>query len=110
MASPTAETAGTVRQNWEQRFLDLVAQWKRNRGPHSSSAQLAEHPAYQQIIEMGPEVIPLLLRELQRDPDHWFRALHALTGTNPVPVASRGKVGEMAEAWIRWGREQGYHW
>jgi hypothetical protein len=94
----------------EQRFADLVAAWKRERGPHSSSARLAEHPAYQQIISMGPEVVPLLLRELEREADHWFRALFTLTGANPVPAESQGKVPEMAAAWLRWGREQGYHW
>jgi hypothetical protein len=106
LADPT-EAAEPTR---EQRFRALVALWKRERGPYSSSAQLAQHPAYQQIIGMGPEVIPLLLRELEQEPDHWFRALHALTGANPVPAASRGKVREMAEAWLKWGREQGYHW
>jgi hypothetical protein len=58
------EATGTAGPEWEQRFLDLVATWKRERGPHSSSARLAEHPAYQQIIDMGPEVIPLLLNLL----------------------------------------------
>jgi hypothetical protein len=101
---------GTAGPEWEQRFATLVARWKRERGPHSSSARLAEHPAYQQIIAMGPEVVPLLLRELERQPDHWFRALHVRTGADPVPVESRGKVVEMAAAWIRWGREQGYQW
>jgi hypothetical protein len=104
------ETTAAAGPQREARFLDLVATWKRERGPHSSSARLAEHPAYQEIIGLGPEVIPLLLRELERQPDHWFRALHALTGANPVPPESRGKVREMAEAWLRWGREQGYHW
>jgi hypothetical protein len=92
----------------ERRFLDLVAAWKRERGPHSSSARLAEHQAYQQIIGMGADVIPFLLRELEREPDHWFRALHALTGANPVPSEARGNVREMAAAWLRWGRQQGY--
>jgi hypothetical protein len=59
---------------------------------------------------MEPEVIPFLLRELEREPDHWFRALHALTGAHPVPAESRGKVHEMAVAWLRWAREQGYRW
>lgn len=104
------EATAAAGPEWEQRFLDLVATWKRERGPHSSSARLAEHPAYQQIIGMGLEVIPLLLRELEREPDHWFRALHLLTGANPVPAESRGKVREMAEAWLRWGREHGYQW
>ncbi len=94
----------------EQQFRTLVALWKRERGPHSSSAKLAEHPAYQQIIHMGPEVIPWLLRELEQEPDHWFRALHALTGMDPVPVESRGKIREMAEAWLQWGRATGYEW
>jgi hypothetical protein len=97
-------------QEWENHFHELVATWKRERGPHSSSARLAEHPAYQQIIRMGPAVVPLLLCELERQPDHWFRALAALTNADPVPAESRGKVREMAEAWLRWGREQGYQW
>lgn len=95
---------------WQWRFADLVAAWKRERGPYSSSAKLAEHLAYRQIIGLGPAVVPLLLRELEREPDHWFRALHALTGADPVPVASRGKVADMAAAWLRWGRKQGYRW
>jgi hypothetical protein len=106
----SADGHENANQEWEQRFLDLVVTWKRERGHHSSSAKLAEHPAYQQMIAMGPEVVPLLLRELAGDPDHWFRALHALTGTDPVPPESRGKLREMADAWLRWGRAQGYHW
>jgi hypothetical protein len=107
---PDNEPVSLAEPTLEQRFRELVALWKQERGPYSSSAQLAQHPAYQQIIGMGPEVIPLLLRELDREPDHWFRALHALTGANPAPATSRGKVREMAEAWLEWGREQGYHW
>ncbi len=101
----STEATTTTAPGWEERFHHLVATWKRERGPHSSSARLAEHPAYQQIIAMGPEVVPLLLRELEREPDHWFRALHALMGADPVPAESRGKVREMAAAWLRWGRE-----
>jgi hypothetical protein len=108
--SNRGEPTTTAESDRTQRFLDLVATWKRQRGPHSSSARLAQHPAYQEIIDMGPGVIPLLLRELEREPDHWFRALHALTGANPVPPESSGKVREMAAAWLRWGREQGYQW
>jgi hypothetical protein len=94
----------------ERRFLELATLWKQERGPWSSSARLAEHPAYRQIVALGPAVIPLLLRELERQPDHWFRALHALTAADPVPEASRGDLRAMADAWLRWGREQGYHW
>lgn len=104
------DTTATAPQDFEQRFHELAAAWKQERGPHSSSARLAEHPAYRQIIQMGPDVVPLLLRELEREPDHWFRALHALTGADPAHASSSGKLREMAEAWLRWGRAQGYRW
>jgi hypothetical protein len=67
-------------------------------------------PSYQRIIGLGPAVLPLLLRELEREPDHWFWALKAIAGEDPVPGASRGKVREMARAWVEWGRQQGYQW
>jgi len=93
-----------------ERFNALVDRWKRERGPHSSSARLTNHPAYQEIIGLGPAVVPLLLQELERAPDHWFRALHDLTGADPVPEAARGKVREMAAAWLRWGCDNGFRW
>jgi len=100
-----AETA-----TMEPIFLALVRSWKEERGPASSTTQLAMCPSYQRIIGLGPAVVPLLLRELERQPDHWFWALKAITGADPVPEASRGKVREMARWWLDWGRAQGYQW
>src|SRR5438067_616478 len=76
----------------EQRFHELAVLWKQERGPYSSSAKLCNHPAYQQIIEMGMVAVPLLLGELAREPDHWFRALHAISGTNPVLEGHQGNI------------------
>jgi len=63
---------------------------------------------YQQIIGMGAPVVPLILEELQREPDHWFWALEAITQENPVPKEALGKVLQMAQAWVEWGKNQGY--
>lgn len=68
------------------------------------------HPTYQRIIGMGPRVVPLLLAELERKSGHWFWALHAITGANPVPEDSEGNLRAMAEAWLEWGRQRGYRW
>ncbi len=68
---------------------------------------MAKHPAYRQIVEMGPAVVPLLLAELKRKPDFWFAALREITGENPAPPASAGKIKEMARAWVEWGRKRG---
>jgi hypothetical protein len=92
------------------RFEGLVREWKSFESPSSSVAKLAMHPAYQRIIGMGESAVPLLLAELEREPDHWFWALHSITGADPVPEQSRGNLNQMAEAWLEWGRQQGYSW
>lgn len=90
------------------RFLQLAARWKAERLPVSSPTQLTDHPAYADILRMGPTAIPWLLRELRREPDHWFVALKRLAGVDPVRPASRGNLAAMAADWLAWGRQQGY--
>lgn len=92
----------------EDRFQTLTLKWKDDCRFFSSPAQIAEHPAYQAIIEMGEAVIPLILRELDRSPDLWFVALRIITGANPVPPDHRGKIGLTARDWLSWGQSQGY--
>ncbi len=90
-----------------ERFHRLAAEWKEQSHFLSNSAQMAMLRPYQRIIGMGPIAIPLILEELRREPDHWFWALEAITEEDPVPPEARGQVRRMAEAWVRWGEEQG---
>ncbi len=90
------------------KFSALAHAWTSQRGPVSSISRLSMHPAYQQIIGMGEAVVPLILRESEQRPDHWFWALNAITGANPVPKASEGVLNEMAAAWLNWGTAHGY--
>ena len=57
---------------------------------------------------MGLPAIPMILEELQREPDQWSWALEAVTEANPVPPESAGVVQSMAQAWVDWGRVEGY--
>lgn len=98
------------RERPAQKFYALAATWRNETEPLSSITEMAMNSAYQQIIGMGPAVIPFILRELEIRPDHWFWALRALTGIDPVQPSERGQVKKMAEAWLRWGEEQGYKW
>ena len=82
--------------------------WKAESLHMSNAAQVAMLRSYQSIIGMGDPAIPLLLEELQREPDQWFWALEAITLENPVPPEARGKIDEMARAWLDWGRQKGY--
>ena len=88
-----------------EEFARLAGEWKAARRPSSSARRTAEHPAYQAIIRMGLPVVPLILHELQREPDHWFVALTEITGAAPVPRESRGNLTAMTEAWVSWWRE-----
>ena len=68
----------------------------------------AKHPAYQEILSIGEDAIPLILRDLKRSQARWFDALGLLAEEDPVPKESRGNLQEMISAWLRWGRERGY--
>jgi len=93
-----------------QKFQRLAALWRAETAYVSSTSDLVGHPAFLEIVGMGPAVVPLLLRELQNRTDHWHRALRRITGADPVAPADRGNIDRAAEAWLRWGKEQGYEW
>jgi len=96
------------RRTLDAKFRRLVRQWKRDTSHISSIRRRAMHLAYQSIIGMGPEAVPLILDELKQQPDDWFWALHVITGVDPVPEQDRGNIEMMAEAWLEWGRGQGF--
>ncbi len=94
----------------EMSFRCLASIWKGDTNHLSDLTQICNHWAYQQIVNMGNPVIPLLLRELETRPDYWFSALRKLTGENPVPPEARGKLKDMASAWLEWGRRNDISW
>ncbi len=74
----------------------------------SSTAMIAEHPAYREIIEMGRDAIPLILRDLAKSPLQWFWDLSSIAGETPVRPDDRGDVDAMTAAWLDWGRRNLY--
>jgi hypothetical protein len=94
-------------ESLRQAFETLAAKWRRETIMLSSSSEKVLHPAYQRIIGLGPAVIPLVLRELEQHGGHWFWALRALTGENPVKPEDVGQVRKMTEAWLEWGKQWG---
>ena len=89
----------------ESRFNALAQRWRSETGGISLTDRRVMHPAYQQIIGLGPQVIPIILRELQVRPDYWFWALRALTGENPVREEDAGRLPRMVTAWVNWGQD-----
>lgn len=90
-----------------RRFRELADEWRRATQWSSSASEIALHPAYQQVIGLGSAALPLILRDLQVEATHWFWALRAITGIDPVRPEDRGRIQEMREAWLNWGRASG---
>ncbi|NJK67279.1 MAG: hypothetical protein HC941_12695 [Microcoleus sp. SU_5_3] len=88
----------------EDTFLELAEKWRHDTEMLSSPTKKLKHPAYQKIISIGKPVLPLILRELERQPDHWFMALSAIAKQDPVSPEDNFK--QAVEAWLQWGREQ----
>lgn len=90
------------------RFYKLKAEWEFETAHLSSITEIAMHHAYQQIIGMGPIAIPLIFDELRKKLGHWFWALKAISGEDPVLPEHRGRIKLMTEDWLQWGEKQGY--
>jgi len=94
----------------EQRFRRLEATWTDETGYLSSYTEIVEHPAFREIIGLGLAVVPLMLRDLQERPRLWVWALPDITGADPVPAADAATIARMSEAWLCWGKANGYRW
>jgi hypothetical protein len=92
-----------------ERFQALASVWKAETKLFSNVTKRAMHPAYQQIIGMGPAVVPCILLDLaEHGPNDWFWALTAITGENPISKEIAGNMKSMMEAWLQWGTAAGY--
>jgi hypothetical protein len=94
----------------EARLDELEGHWRQETSFLSSITAKVDNQWYQEIIALGPPVVPFLLRKLRQRPDHWFEALRKLTLENPVRNRPeiRGDMKAMSECWVAWGKERGY--
>ncbi|MCP3882921.1 MAG: hypothetical protein GY701_31665 [Sulfitobacter sp.] len=88
-------------------FDELVEAWFEETMLSSSLREICSHWAYQRVIGMGSDVVPLILEDIGRGRRHWGWALTAITGENPAEDTDSPKAA--AEAWLRWGRQRGLY-
>lgn len=91
-----------------EEFVNLAAQWQAETAGASTTRRIVSHPAYLRMIGMGDHAVPWILDQLEGEEAHWFEALHAITGANPVPDEDRGVYAKMVQAWLTWGRDNGW--
>ncbi len=92
----------------ELKFNALANEWKSVVGSSSLAGRIVSHPAYLEIISHGEKMLPYVLRDLQKEPNHWFVALYIIAGRfSPVKPEDKGNIRKMTEAWLEWGRRNG---
>jgi hypothetical protein len=105
-ADPRAVAEPTVDDDALKRlFNELVARWKDETEAESSIRRASMHKDYLRIIGLGPPAVPLILHELEREPDYWFWALTSITGEDPARGES--SLASATARWLEWGRERG---
>jgi Uncharacterised protein family (UPF0175) len=87
-------------------FTALAELWRHDTKHLSQIAKKIAHPAYFRIMGMGEAVVPLLLEELRERPAYWFAALRATTNVDPSPAEAT--PSQAREAWLEWGKSQGF--
>ncbi len=86
-----------------EQFDLLVNQWVTDTSISSSAHDICMHPSYQQVIGLGPRVIPLIVEEMLAGGLHWSWALRAITGENPA--SNSGSPRAATKAWLQWARD-----
>ena len=87
-------------------FSALAEQWRSETRHLSLVSKKITHPSYLRIIGMGKPALPLLLEALRDKPSHWFAALRAVA--NVDPTEPEANPSEAREAWLSWGKSEGY--
>jgi hypothetical protein len=87
-------------------FREALRKWREGTQLSSLLEDKRAHPAYRRIVDMGEDVIPLILEEIKARPDLIFMALHDITGEDPITPEHRGRVREMIQDWLRWESER----
>lgn len=92
----------------EATFEKLLTTWREETKYLSSFHKMFDHPAYQEIIGLGMDAVPLILREMKKKPCWLGRALFAIVGEHPITEDMAGRLDRQTEAWLTWGRSRGY--
>lgn len=80
-------------------FNKLAREWRDN-----ANAKIYDH-SYLRIVGMGPQAIPLILREFKKNPHElWSYALYWIVGVS----FDRPTHEEVRMAWLDWGDRMGY--
>ena len=69
----------------KEKFEKLTYEWKIRYGMLSLGDEIFNNDYYNSIIDLGKEVLPLMIEEMRNNKNTWFDAFYKLIGIWPVP-------------------------
>ena len=102
--APDPPTANSINLNMETVFRDSYDKWY-NETKYLSSPKMFENKHYRDIISMGINVVPSIIKKIKEEPTHLFEALVEITKYDPVPESHWGNIEQMALDWIQWWKK-----
>jgi hypothetical protein len=91
----------------QEKFDLLADRWKKQIRGMSSMSRMMSDENYQKILTFGWNAVPFILRDLKKEVAPWFQALRAITDKRDIGREFKGQFRKIADAWIRWGEENG---
>src|SRR5437764_394319 len=91
----------------EASFKALADRWSAETQHLSNVTKIITHDAYLQIIGLGIQAVPYILRDLEHGGGPWFVALHAITHEDPVREEHESDYELMKRDWLDWGKQNG---
>lgn len=102
----TVEQAEDVKDRVENEFNRLAREWSASVGNISSLTAMVGHPKYREVVKLGWDVVPFLLRDLQQNKRFWLPALAEITTIRPYDPRDVGNSKRMTDSWIKWGKKK----
>lgn len=89
----------------------LLRELKKDTGGYSTHIHILRHQNFEKLALMGERIIPFLFYTIAQHGIDWitFLLLEKITGENPVPKESTGKIYEITIAWLQWFVKSKYY-
>lgn len=90
----------------KKQFYASAINLKKALGLSDSTDDIYKHEDCLKIIEMGKDVLPLILKDLEKTRDYWFYALYKITSEDPVRKEDELNPERMTERWLEWAKNK----
>lgn len=92
----------------KEKFDKLGDEWEKGTCFYSAIWQMEAHPAFQSLVGMGKDIIPLAMERMKKpncEGVFWHLILDKLV-ENPPDTRVEGVMPEMRKRWIEWWEMQ----